>query len=129
MGWYDAFKDAISLAQKADNIELVKTIMELQQQMSDMQQENRDLRDSNRDLKDEIRQLRAADDIESKLTRHKGAYYTLKHSNAIDEDFCAACWSEHKIIIPLNRLYNGAFSCPKCKNVGHFDNYRDYYEE
>ena len=37
MGMYEMFKDTISIAQKADNIELVKSIMDLQGEMIKLQ--------------------------------------------------------------------------------------------
>ena len=56
MGWYDAIKDGIAVAQKADNLPLVKDLMDAQQQIFDLINENQQ-------LKEEIQKLRAIEDI------------------------------------------------------------------
>ena len=50
MGWYEALKDGISVAQKADNLQLVRDLLEAQQQIFDLVNENNQ-------LKDEIKRL------------------------------------------------------------------------
>lgn len=42
MGIYDAFKDALNVAQKADNIELYRQLLDLSAQVLDLQAEMRD---------------------------------------------------------------------------------------
>ena len=61
MGFYDAFKDAISVAQKADNIELYKQLLDLSAQALDLQEENTR-------LKAENAELRKNKDMESSIT-------------------------------------------------------------
>lgn len=51
MGFYDAFKDAINLAQKADNIELYRKLLDLNAQALNLQEENMRLRQENAELK------------------------------------------------------------------------------
>ena len=48
MAFYDAFKDAIALAQKADNIELYKQLLDLSAQALDLQAENAKLKEEKR---------------------------------------------------------------------------------
>ena len=45
MAFYDAFKDAITLAQKADNIQLYKQLLDLSAQALDLQAENAKLKE------------------------------------------------------------------------------------
>ena len=40
MGIYDAFKDALNVAQKADNVELYRKLLDLSAQALDLQAEN-----------------------------------------------------------------------------------------
>jgi len=64
MGWYEALKDGISVAQKADNLQLVRDLLEAQQQIFDLVNENNQ-------LKDEIKRLNEVVDIEENIERHK----------------------------------------------------------
>lgn len=43
MGWYEAIKDGISLAQKADNLLLVQNLIDAQKQILDLMNENNEL--------------------------------------------------------------------------------------
>ena len=63
MGFYDAFKDALSVAQKADNVELYRQLLDLSAQALDLQEEN--VR-----LKSENAELRKAKDLEARIIRH-----------------------------------------------------------
>ena len=56
MGWYEALKDGISVAQKADNLQLVRDLLEAQQQIFDLVNENNQ-------LKEEIKRLNEVVDI------------------------------------------------------------------
>ena len=49
MGILDTLKDAVTLIQKADNIELNRTILGLQSQVFDLVEENRRLKDKDHD--------------------------------------------------------------------------------
>lgn len=51
MGWYEALKDGISVAQKADNLQLVRDLLEAQQQIFDLVNENNQLKDEIKRLK------------------------------------------------------------------------------
>ena len=50
MGWYEAIKDGIAVAQKVDNIPLVSELIDAQKQILDLIQENQVLKEKNRDL-------------------------------------------------------------------------------
>ena len=47
MGLYDAFKDAMNMAQKADNIELYRQLLDLGAQALDLQAEVARLKEDN----------------------------------------------------------------------------------
>ena len=51
MSFYDAIKDAASLAQKADNIELYRQLLDLSAQALDLQAEVARLKEENAELK------------------------------------------------------------------------------
>lgn len=60
MGLYEGIKDAIGLAQKADNIDLYKQLLDLGAQALEMQAEITRLREENAELKKDR-------DLESKI--------------------------------------------------------------
>lgn len=45
MGWYEAIKDGIAVAQKVDNIPLVSELIDAQKQILDLIQENQVLKE------------------------------------------------------------------------------------
>ncbi len=113
MGFYDAFKDAINLAQKADNIELYRQLLDLSAQALDMQEEIAKLRLENQQLKNSLD--RENDIVYHKTKKinelyHEHPYITL----ASDEQcirYCAICWGLEKKLIPL---YND-LNCIVCR--------------
>ena len=67
MGFYDAFKDALNVAQKADNVELYRQLLDLSAQALDLQEENAR-------LKQENSELRKVKDLEAHIVRHMQPY-------------------------------------------------------
>ena len=113
MGWYEAIKDGIVVAQKADNIPLVSELIEAQKQILDLVQENQK-------LKEENKKLLKKQEISNKIERHKDAYITLKD----DEQkliFCSNCWDSKQQLIQAQIDENGHYECPSCKVFGYYD--------
>ncbi|UOO38540.1 hypothetical protein IZU99_04630 [Oscillospiraceae bacterium CM] len=106
MGWYDVAKDAISIAQKIDNVELIQKIIELQTQMLDMQEENRILRE-------QVQKNDSFLELESKLERHKEPYYSIKHGDHT-ENICANCWNQYHFKSLFTRQGGINYICSKC---------------
>jgi hypothetical protein len=84
MGLYEAIKDGVEVARKADNIEVMK-------QLLDAQKEARDLFEENRRLKEHIRELEKRRDISANL-RADGKRYWLRVEKGEDGPFCTTCW-------------------------------------
>lgn len=111
MGFYDTLKDAVNVAQKADNVELYRQLLDLCAQALDLQEEIARLKRENEDLKKQK-------DIESHIVRHSQPFITL------DDDeqhlpYCAVCWAkEKKLYQMLRQRYYGEFKvmCKNCKN-------------
>lgn len=114
MSLYDAFKDAISVAQKADNVELYRQLLDLSAQALDLQAEVARLREENLELK-------KSKDISEKIIRHEEPVITIdRDDNALY--YCSHCWdSEHKLI-QINCHKDGTFNCPHCDSQGNYDN-------
>lgn len=75
MGFYDAFKDVVKLAQKADNLELYRQLLDLSAQALDLQEENIK-------LKEEIYNLSKEKEVERHIVRHdrSSAYKAYRRS-------------------------------------------------
>ena len=98
MGILDTLKDAVTLIQKADNIELNKTILDLQSQVYAQFEENRR-------LKEKIV-------TREQLVFRTNAYWTR---DANDGPFCSRCWDAEALLIHLHTRRGYYPECPKCK--------------
>lgn len=103
MGLYEGIKDAIGIAQKADNIELYRQLLDLGSQALDMQAEITRLREENEELK-------KANDLESRIIMHKENYITLK-DDAEEIHYCPNCWGLTHKLIP--KTENGCYECER----------------
>jgi hypothetical protein len=114
MGLYEGVKDAIALAQKADNIELYRQLLDLGAQALEMQDEIRILKEENAELK-------KVNDLESKIIRHDQPYITFSDDEK-EIMYCASCWGNNKKTIQLRCNHNdGTFQCPICKTHDIYD--------
>lgn len=113
MGLYDAMKDAVSLAQKADNIELYRQLLDLSAQALELQAEVSRLREENAELK-------KRSDTASKIIRHEEPCITLKGDEVVLY-YCSHCWDSEQLLIQLNCHDDGIFHCPHCKSSGIYD--------
>lgn len=107
MGLYDAMKDAMNLAQKADNIELYRQLLDLSAQALELQAEVARLREENVALK-------ASNIIETDIEYHVDAFVTRK-SDIKPIKYCAACWVDKKKLVPLQDRQWENYQCPLCK--------------
>lgn len=119
MSFYDAFKDVINIAQKADNIELYKQLLDLSSQALDLQAENTRLREENETLKK--RKIN-----EERIVRHKNPYVTLS-DDELGLKYCAICWDGDQQLIQMREMqewttdsYTSIF-CHRCKNRCRID--------
>lgn len=113
MGWYEAIKDGINAAQKADNIPLVNSLIDAQMQILDLIEENNRLKNENLELKKK-------DDLMNKIERHKDAYITLK-DDEIKIIYCSNCYDTKQILVQCQTDEDGQYLCPSCKYVGYYD--------
>lgn len=103
--FYDAFKDVIDIAQKVDNVDLYRKLLDLSRDALDLQNELDKYVQENGKLKREIEQ-------EKNIVRHRdGGYITIK-DDMQQIQYCSTCWgSDHKLIQLLNE---GPHPCPIC---------------
>ncbi len=113
MGLYDALKDAVNLAQKADNIELYRQLLDVSAQALDLQAEVARLREENALLK-------KRQDVAQRIVRHKEPVVTL-----LNEEpklyYCAHCWDSEQLLIQVNCYSDAYFTCTHCKTKGSYD--------
>ncbi len=106
MGLYEGIKDAIGLAQKADNIDLYKQLLDLGAQALDMQAEISKLREENAELKKDR-------DLESKIQRYNKPFVTISDDSE-SVKYCATCWGKEKHLIQLQQRYYTGGDCLEC---------------
>lgn len=123
MGWYEAIKDGITAAQKADNIPLVNNLIEAQKQILDLINENNKLKNENAELK-------AKKDLIDKIERHKDAYITLKDDSQ-KLIYCSNCFDTNQKLIQAQTDEDGTYWCPSCKYRGYYDieKYNNKYKQ
>ena len=119
MGWYEAIKDGIAVAQKVDNIPLVSELIDAQKQILDLIQENQVLKEKNRNLLKK-------QDIINKIERHRDAYITLKGENP-QLIYCSNCWDTKQQLVQSQIDKDGHYICPSCKTYGYYD--KDKYDK
>ena len=108
MSFYDAFKDAINVAQKADNVELYRQLLDLSAQALDLQAEVARLREENV-------ALRKLKDISEKIIRHEEPVVTID-GNDKNLYYCSHCWDSQQLLVQINCHNDGTFNCPHCNS-------------
>ena len=121
MGIYDAFKDAISIAQKADNIELYHKLLDLSAQAIELQNKVYELMEENRNLNLKINELQKARDIEEDLELLTEGYLIRKSEKEKGKNiaYCAACWQKYKKLMPYTRTIGNKRQCNNCHSIVH----------
>lgn len=114
MGLYDAFKEVLSVAQKADNVDLYKQLLDLSAQALELQAENAR-------LKEELSNLNKKKDIESRIIRHQESYLSFQDDD-LNLCYCTKCWDVDEKLVQLQcDPETGGFSCPQCHMSGTYD--------
>ena len=104
MGFYDAFKDALNVAQKADNVELYRQLLDLSAQALDLQEENA--------------RLRKVKDLEAHIVRHMQPYITMSGDEK-SLPYCAICWAKENKLYQMRVLNPYGYAEVYCKNCGN----------
>ena len=119
MGIYDAFKDAISMAQKVDNIDLYHKLLDLSNQAIELQNKVYELTESNRKLKLEIDELKKANTIEEDIELLPEGYLIRKSEKENNKNimYCAACWQNYKKLMPYTRTIGNKKQCNNCHSL------------
>lgn len=109
MAIYDFVKDAIGIAQQADNIDLIKKLLDIGQMAQDLQNENAA-------LKKKIDELTKSRQFEQDIVRHKEPYYTLKSDGEESAIYyCSTCYGKENKKIQMMPLNDSELWCPACR--------------
>jgi hypothetical protein len=104
VGLIENAKDLVALVQKLDNIELIKTVLALQQDAVVLIEENHA-------LKHEVRGLKETLAIREQLVFQHNAYF-----RGADGPFCSRCWDAEEKLVRLHRAMGYNPRCPSCGN-------------
>lgn len=108
MGIYDAIKDGISVVKASDNIELLKSFMEIQNGYWEMQEELTKIKEENRVLKEEL-------ELKEKVI-FKGNMYYINNDNNEEGPFCTRCYDENRSLVRMHDMGHG-YQCPVHNNI------------
>ena len=109
MAVYDLFKDLMSVAQKADNVDIMKQLIELSQKALELQEENASLRKKIAELETDV-------NIEEDMIRADEPYYTLKSDGENSRKYyCSTCWGKEKKKIQMWFDGERKVHCPACQ--------------
>ena len=116
MGFYDAFKDAVDIAQKADNIDLYRKLLDLSKDALDLQNEVYKLTEENKQLKAELNRVSEMNDLENDLELTKDGFYIRisEREEGKNIQYCAACWQNNKKLMPFIKTIGGVRQCSNC---------------
>lgn len=95
MSLYDGLKDVISIAQKADNIELYRQLLDLGAEALDMQNQIVQLSQENQMLKNEMAK-------EASIERHTDGLYITIADDERKIHYCSTCWGRNHKLIQLS---------------------------
>lgn len=109
MSLYDAAKDALKLAQKLDNSELVQKILDVQSQALDMQEKQFEYVKQISSLQEENNRLKEL----KKFELAQGRNYLIDPDKP-SRELCPLCTKKYGTEVPLNGYY-----CGQCK--GHYE--------
>lgn len=108
MGWYEAVKDAINVAQKADNLDLMRQLLEVQKEIQDMNHEMAELRVENRELRVALNKKESV-----KYDKTLNLYFNESSEGRVD--YCPVCWSKESILAPVIKWENDTHYCHTCQ--------------
>ena len=118
MSVYQAFKDAISLAQQADNFELQQQLLDLQAQAQDMQGRLLEKDERIKELEEEADDLRESLKLKKDLKYLRGHYFEKNEAGHPEgEPYCSRCWEMDNNLVHMNKVSLGErkiATCPEC---------------
>lgn len=110
----ETIKDAVTIAQKSDNIQLYKSILDAYNAAIELMSENAD-------LKERIKELEQQQITAKSLEFNNNAYWIKNDDGSVDGPFCSNCWDvERKLVrlhVAIKSNYPKRAKCLNCKSV------------
>lgn len=107
MGLYEGLKDAINIAQKADNIDLYRKLIDLSKDVLDLQDEMSKLKRENTELKNrKTIEEKIKHHVSKELGLHMEHPYITLSDDPLNIRYCAICWAKEKQLIQLRDELN-----------------------
>jgi hypothetical protein len=94
MGVTDAIGKIIKVLQKANQIEIIGELIEIQQKVVEMQEGYMKLQKENEDLK-------SMKELEADIIRHQDGHISRKSEEGKNLHYCGVCWGKYRNRIPL----------------------------
>lgn len=107
----EAIKDAVSLAQQSDNIQLYKSVLDAYNATIELMSENNELREEVTLLKNEL-------NIKKNIVKIEDAYYVKLEDESLEGPYCMHCYDANKTLVhyQIVKYYNYPEAvCPECK--------------
>ena len=116
---YEIIKELKNLVNEYQNEEMSSKVIEIQEGFFDIREEIENIKDENRKLKETIRELEDNSALEKDLELHPRGCYIRKSEKAQDINiwYCAACWNNHKKLMPFTSSIGSAKQCCNCHTV------------
>jgi hypothetical protein len=108
---YDAAKDAMKLARKVDNIELIQKLLDVQQQALEMQEKQHQIIKKNEDLEKEIEKISEFSKLE-----FDGAHQWLVDPVSPNRKYCPVCANRDRFLNVLRHQGNTQY-CGTCNKA------------
>lgn len=93
MSLYEGLKDVISIAQKADNVELYRMLIDISKEALDLQNDLYNLAKENKELKELLNN-------QKKIIYHKNEYFITLENDESGMHYCGTCWGADKKLVP-----------------------------
>ena len=128
MSLYDLAKDAVSLASKLQNIDLINLLIDIQRNALELQQQLAQVNEKNQTLKSKIKEFEEIRDQEIDVEEHPIQPYVTFKSDPKKIKYCANCWhsEKKKTRFIIKRKYKKVkVRCPKCR-TRFWDKYKTF---
>lgn len=113
----ETIKDAVSIAQQSDNIQLYKSILDAYNAALELMSENAD-------LKERIKELEKQQVTDGMLEFNSNVYWIRKGEPSTRSPYCSRCWDIDKKLVRMH-LIGTEGKCPACKTKVYQCLYRE----
>lgn len=115
MGWYDAVKDALVVADQLKNVEMKQKLAAVQIECANLAEENARLRQERNELQEKLR-LREEMVWDEKMK----SYFRTGPSGDREGPFCPKCYGGSDKVIRMAKEHQD-FRCPVCRHLLNLD--------